>query len=221
MSTQIDPSTSANQKKTSKTRNFSSFDVPSAFKQLGIKNLHSWKIETPPIPPSDFFKQRLAKLELFFDLRNYEESKKLIIDALCEEGIETCKHLKIWKGALLRSNQTSGNVDYLIAEKKAYLEAPMLCIVEAKKDDFEQGLAQCLVEMQACQWTNLQFGHSIEVLGMITNGETWRFYKLTTDAKVYETLPYSTNDLDAIIGALRFIFEQCEQSLLTVMNAAE
>ena len=27
-----------------------------------------------------------------------------------------------------------------------------MCVIEAKKDDFEQGAAQCLVEMQACQW---------------------------------------------------------------------
>jgi hypothetical protein len=221
MSTQINKLVSQTKKKKApKTKNFSSFDVPSAFKQLGIKNLHNWKIEAPAIAPSDFFKQRLVKLESFFDLRNYEESKKLIIDALCEEGMETSRYLKVWKGALLRSDVTGGNVDYLIAEKKAYLEAPMLCIVEAKKDDFEQGLAQCLVEMQACQWNNLQLGHSIEVLGIITNGETWRFYKLTTDQKVYETLPYAMNNLDTIIGALRFIFEQCEKSLLNVMDEA-
>ena len=155
MSTQTDRTVRNNKKKLPKTKNFSSFDLPSAFKQLGIKNLNHWKIEALPIKPSDFFKQHLARLELFFDLRNYEESKKLIIDAPCEEGLEALLHLKVWKGALLRSDTTGGDVDYLIAEKKAYLEAPTLCIIEAKKDDFEQGLAQCLVEMQACQWSSL------------------------------------------------------------------
>jgi hypothetical protein len=33
-----------------------------------------------------------------------------------------------------------------MTEKRGYFEAPFLCIVEAKKDNFEQGLAQCLVD---------------------------------------------------------------------------
>ncbi len=50
--------------------------------------------------------------------------------------------MKIWKGAQLTDETASGYVDYLVAQRKRYLEAPFLCIVEAKKDDFEQGLAQ-------------------------------------------------------------------------------
>jgi hypothetical protein len=96
-----------------------------------------------------------------FDLHNCEESKKLMIDAICEEALQEFKHLKIWKGAPLSDEETSGYVDYLIAERKAYLEAPFLCIVEAKKDDFEQGLAQCLVEMKACRYSNQQLNQSL------------------------------------------------------------
>ena len=36
---------------------------------------------------------------------------------------------------------------YLIDERRGYLEAPDVCTIEAKKDDFEQGIAQYLVEM--------------------------------------------------------------------------
>jgi hypothetical protein len=50
--------------------------------------------------------------------------------------------------------------------------------VEAKKDDFGQGLAQCLVEMQACQWRNTQINKKIDVFGIVTNGDTWKAYKL-------------------------------------------
>lgn len=109
-----------------------------------------WTITVKPVQASDFFHERLTRLKRFFDLRSYEESKKLLIDAICEEALEPTHHLKIWKGAALKSNRATGNVNYLIAENKAYLDAPFLCIIEAKKDDFEQRLAQCLVEMQAC-----------------------------------------------------------------------
>jgi len=106
----------------------------------------------------------------------------------------------------LESDTLTGNVDYLIAENRSYIEAPLVCIIEAKKDNFEQGLAQCLVEMQACQWNNQQLGKVIDVLGIVTNGEGWKFYKLTTDDVVYETLLYSLSDVEAVLGLLHICF---------------
>jgi hypothetical protein len=195
-----------------KKQEFSSFNLARAFKQLEITQLQPWQIPANAIAPSPFFLERLSRLQRVFDLRNYEESKKLLIDAICEEAILPFEHLKIWKGAALESDTLTGNVDYLIAENKAYLEAPMICVIEAKKDDFVQGLAQCLVEMQACQWQNRQLGKDFDILGIVTNGDGWQFYKLAP-GQVYETLLYSINDLPAILGALHFIFHHCDRNL--------
>ncbi|MFY7831056.1 MAG: hypothetical protein ACOVVP_04660, partial [Pseudanabaena sp.] len=149
-----------------------------------------------------------------FDLQSVEESKKLLIDAVCEEAIQEFKRLRIWKGASLEGDRASGYVDYLIAERKRYLEAPMLCIIEAKKDDFEQGLAQCLVEMQACQWINHKLGREIDVLGIVTNGTTWNFYKLVRSGQVYETAAHALGDLEVVLGWLNYIFQNCEHNLV-------
>jgi hypothetical protein len=197
----------------SKKQKFSSFTLPKAFKQLGVTQLQAWQIQAAVIAPSPFFQERLSRLQRVFDLRNYEESKKLLIDAICEEAILPFERLKIWKGAALESDTLIGNVDYLIAANQAYLEAPMVCVIEAKKDDFVQGLAQCLVEMQACQWQNRQLGKNIDVIGIVTNGDAWQFYRLTTTGEAYETLLYSLSDLPAILGALHFIFQNCQQNL--------
>ena len=195
-----------------KKKSFSSFKTKEAFKQLNLTDLLTWELRVKPIAPSEFFHQRLARLENF-DLQSCEESKKLLIDAICEEGIDVFERLKIWKGASLQGKEIGGEVDYLVAEKKRYLEAPFLCIVEAKKDDFEQGLAQCLVEMQACQWCNEQIGKNLDIFGVVTNGNTWSFYQLTSQGEVYESLPYSLGTMGEIIGIIRYIFEQCEKNL--------
>jgi hypothetical protein len=197
----------------SKKKNFSSFSLAEAYKQLGIITLIPWVFESRSIALSDFFKIRLERLQRHFDLRSYEESKKLLIDAFCEEAMEDIHKLKIWKGARLESDVVIGNADYLIAEKKDYLEAPFVCIIEAKKDDFEQGLAQCLVEMQACQWANRQIGKEIEILGIITNAQSWVFYKLNSNGKVFESLAYSLGDPTALLGGLHYIFQECEKNI--------
>lgn len=193
-------------------KSFSSFRYKDAFKQLNITNLVTWQIEVQPIDPSDFFQQRLSRLQCF-DLQSYERSKELLIDAICEEAIQQFETLKIWKGANLESDVVAGEVDYLVAERKAYLEAPLVCIIEAKKDDFEQGLAQCLVEMQACQWNNAQLGKVITIFGIVTNGEGWKFYRLDPNNQVYETVLYSMSDLSSVLGILHEIFQVCEQNL--------
>ena len=202
---------SSNAKKRKK-KNFASFNTTEAFKQLSLTELLLWNIDIQSVIPSPFFQERWARLQCF-DLQKYEESKKIVIDAICEEAIQPYKTLKIWKGAALDSDITTGNVDYLITERKAYIESPYLCIVEPKKDDFEQGLAQCLVEMQACSWQNRQREQEIDVFGIVTNGDGWRFYKLTTEGEVYETLLYGIAHLDEILGLLRYIFQRCEQNL--------
>ena len=101
----------------------------------------------------------------------------------------------------------------MIAENKGYLETPYLCIVEATKDDFEQGLAQCLVEMQACQWENQQVGRSIDILGIVSNGNAWVFYKLAIDNKVYETELYALTDLETVLGWLKHAFQLSQENL--------
>jgi hypothetical protein len=197
----------------SKKRNFSSFRYADAFKQVGLTELLPWQIEFAPYSPSDFFRERLIRLRSAFDLQNCEDSKKLLIDAICEEAIYGISSLKIWKGADLESDTVTGFADYLVAAHRAYLETPFFCVVEAKKDNFDQGLAQCLVEMQACQWCNQQAKQPIDVFGVVTNGEGWKFYKLTIDGVGYETMLYGIQDVAEVLGVLHRIFLDCERAL--------
>jgi hypothetical protein len=194
-------------------KNFSSFTAAEALQELNVSELLRWDVAIPVFQPSAFLPERLRRLENF-DLTFSERAKELLIDAFCEEVVEQHPQLKIWKAAPLQSDDLIGQVDYLIAPRKAYVTTPLLCAVEAKKDDFEKGLAQCLVEMKACRWNNEQAGHSIDVYGIVTNGEGWKFYKLTTEGQVYESLLYSLGDRDKILGILQYVFTKCEENLL-------
>jgi hypothetical protein len=193
-------------------KSFSSFTYKEAFKQLGIAALERWSIDAEPVPISGFFRQRLERLQRF-DLESLEVSKTLLIDAICEEGLEGFDRLRVWKGAYLEGEKTCGNADYLMAERRAYLEGPFVCVIEAKKDDFEQGTAQCLVEMQACQWSNRELGRVVPIYGIVTNGEGWKFYRLAIDGVVSETLLYGIGEMSILLGLLRSFFGLCAQNL--------
>jgi hypothetical protein len=193
-------------------RKFSSFKEADAFRELGIKKLQAWQTDFPPLLPSDFFGERLRRLENF-GLRGSERAKELLIDAVFEEVLEHHQKLRAWKAAPLESDSLTGVVDYLIATRIDYIETPFVCVAEAKNDDFEKGLAQCLVEMQACRWQNEQANRKIDVYGVVTNGGSWVFYKMDTDKRVWASLPYAISSMENILGTLNYIFTQCESNL--------
>ena len=86
-------------------------------------------------------------------------------------------------------------------------------VAKAKKDDFEQGAAQCVVEMVACRWSNLQENHSLDVYGIVSNGQGWQFYKLTVVGEVYESAQYGLEDLSGILGALDYVCGECAKNV--------
>jgi hypothetical protein len=91
-----------------KKKNFSSFNTKEAYQQLNIKMLLPWDHAVKPASPSDFFQERMARLQRHFDLKTCEDSKKLLIDAVCEEALEGFDQIKIWKGASLETTTTTG-----------------------------------------------------------------------------------------------------------------
>lgn len=193
-------------------RNFSSFHIDEALREVNVESVLKWQIEFKPIAPSEFFIERMRRLRKF-DLKRSEGAKELIIDAFWEEALQPFEHLKMWKSVPLNSETLTGVVDYLLTRNIDILEAPYLCVAEAKKDDFEQGLAQCLVEMKAARWRNEQVGKLIDVFGVVSNGAIWQFYKYTKQNEVYGTEEYAARHEAEVLGILDAILVECEKNL--------
>ncbi len=86
-------------------RSFSGFNYKGACKYLNLSELKRWQLEAEPVPLSAFFQQRLERLQRF-DLESLEVSKTLLIDAICEEGLEGFERLKVWKGLTWRGRMS-------------------------------------------------------------------------------------------------------------------
>jgi hypothetical protein len=196
-----------------KTKNFSSFSLDQAFEEVQVEKLLSWKMEPTVQAPSDFFQELLQRLQRF-DTRRNERGRELIIDAIFTEALAGFTRLKVWKGAPLGAEGLTGEVDYLVTRDRDYLAAPYLCVVEAKKDDFEKGLAQCLVEMKACWLNNLALEREIEIFGIVTNGVGWKFYRWANLGEVYETVMYGEHEMPVLLGALHQVLVMCDRYLM-------
>ena len=193
-------------------RNFSGMSLKETMILLQQSDFKLWEIDAPPRPPSAFLQEALRRFDAF-NLTNSEAAKLLLIDALLVEIVPSYPNLRVWKAAVLESDTMIGVADYLIAPKRAYLSTPLLCAVEAKRDDFEQGRAQCLAEMSACRWNNRQENHFVDVYGIVSNGEAWQFYKLLQTGEILETEVYTMKFLPELLGALDYVCAECAQAV--------
>ncbi|MER0440752.1 hypothetical protein [Emticicia sp. W12TSBA100-4] len=123
--------------------------------------------------------------------------------------------LMLWANKSISfSKELSGMPDYILAKQsergKIIFGKPLLAVVEAKKDDFEGGWAQCLLEMYTIQKINGK--PEIPVLGIVSNGDNWEFGKLEGNLFTENALIYSLFPLDTLFSTLSTFFELCKEN---------
>lgn len=193
-------------------RSFSTITLAEAMQLIPADRLALWELVLQPRPLSDTVRDYLLRLRVF-DQENTEAAKLLLIDALLVDVVPNFPHLKVWKAMPLETDTLVGIADYLFSPDYAYLKTPLLCAVEAKRDDFVQGRAQCIAELVACRWNNRREGHERSVFGIVSNGQAWQFYRLDEDNTIVESTLYTTSDLPRLLGALDHLCALCTKGL--------
>lgn len=99
----------------------------------------------------------------------------------------------------------NGYCDFLVSRssEQLYIKAPVIMLVEAKKEDLKPALGQCLAEMVAAQRFNLSKGQAIETIyGVVTSGTVWRFLQLTGQVVSIDLTDYPLLPVDNVLGVL-------------------
>ncbi|MCI5160211.1 MAG: hypothetical protein D3906_17680 [Candidatus Electrothrix sp. AUS1_2] len=164
-------------------------------------------------PAADF--SRIAE-KLSDDLNFINEITvcERIISPILELVSGGYRSLRIWSHVPYNVDQEKGLIgepDYLIAPRTKYgdMGVPPLCIVEAKKEDFEAGWTQALAEMVAA---SLQGGKNC--LSVVTTGKTWEFGKLEHGVFTRDPRRFSaTVNLQEVFDVLNWIFSRAAAHL--------
>jgi hypothetical protein len=104
-----------------------------------------------------------------------------------------------------------GECDFLVTSTQPLpiIQAPIISIVEAKKNDIESGLGQCAAQMLGAQRFNQRdHTHITTIYGCVTTGEVWQILKLTDSTLLLDTERYYINELETILGVLQAIVQQ-------------
>lgn len=99
----------------------------------------------------------------------------------------------------------NGICDFLIGKspEQLFIEAPTMIVVEAKKEDINGGLGQCVAEMIAAQRFNEKNGYFVNKLyGCVTTGNLWKFIKLEEQTVTIGLREYSLPPVAEILGIL-------------------
>ncbi|MBC8135939.1 MAG: hypothetical protein H8F28_08655 [Fibrella sp.] len=98
-----------------------------------------------------------------------------------------------------------GYCDFLVSRDVLVdeIQAPVLFVTEAKKEDLSSGIPRCIAEMVAAQRFNDAKEKPIEtVYGAVTDGTRWRFLSLTGKAVSLDLREYGIAELPQILGIL-------------------
>lgn len=189
-------------------RTFGALSLADAMQLVPADDFVRWQPELLPREPSGNLLETFRRLTAF-DLQTTEAAKLLLIDALLAEVVPEYERLKVWKAMALESETLVGIADYLISPRFAYLKVPLLCAVEAKRDDFVQGASQCVAEMVACRSNNREAGFETDLYGIVSNGESWVFYRLTPSGILYDTAQFALSNLPQLLGQLHLVCAAC------------
>ena len=176
-------------------------------------------IQSIPIETDPYFKNRLDFIlaEGVVFNSEYAICESIIHPILVELWRKYADKLLLWSHQPLNYDENlSGIPDYMVAQRssrgKIILEQPYLIIVEAKKDNFEEGWGQCLAELVAAQKMNSN--QNSRLFGIVSNGKLWEFAVLQQMEFIKNVKYYVLEDLQVLIEALNFIFSNSFEQVI-------
>ncbi len=138
---------------------------------------------------------------------------KKIITPILNVVAEQNTPLNVWIEEPFNVDKEKGLVgepDYLIAPATDYggMALPPLCIIEAKKQDWDEGWTQALAEMVAASIQGAQRCYSV-----VTTGKIWQFGTLEDCIFIKDPNQISaTRELQVVFDTLNWVFAEINNS---------
>lgn len=197
---------------------YSSFTLDSAVKAFHLEIVESAALfsQIEPIVPRPHFVTDLAKKAKVAAAIGTEKAKsELIVASVLFELLENTDYsISLFSGIEFNVDEESGLsgvCDFLISLSPVQylLQAPVIALVEAKKDNVRDGLGQCIAEMVAAQRFNTEMENDIpRVYGAATTGRDWQFLKLEERKLHLDREIYQVRQCDKILGVLTSMVAQ-------------
>jgi hypothetical protein len=190
---------------------YSEYTLEAVEQQLGVTSQEADLFPSAPVAPIPGWLARGTRLAL---ISEKSRSEFIVVPILLAARELTGDRFAIFSGQRLDVDPEkglTGECDFILAVGPALppLHAPVMTFVEAKKNDVETGLGQCIAQMVAARRFNEAAGRmSAPVFGCVTTGETWQFLRLDGQVALLNRPRYYLDNVGGILGVLRAIFDE-------------
>ena len=197
---------------------YSNFTLETVRREFQLEIIESAGIfsEASTVVPQDRFMAELEeKVELAISSGTEKARSELIVtDVLFELRKHFNRRISFFSGiefSVDAERGLTGVCDFLVSLSPilSFLEAPVIILVEAKRENLTIGFGQCAAEMLAAQRFNKEKGNIIRcIYGATTSGTEWRFLKLEGVRLHIDRAVYPIAQCDKILGILSGMVEQ-------------
>lgn len=191
---------------------YTDFSVEQAENILGVR-VESRQLftEIKPISVSLWLSESLKKGKQNALISEKARSEFIVAPILLTVQELTENNVQIFSGQTLNVDAERGlmgECDFILTKTKPtpVLKSPIVTIVEAKKNDVDAGLGQCIAQMFGARIYNERRSESSrDIFGCVTTGETWQFLKLREDIVTVDTNRFYIDDVETILGVFKNI----------------
>ncbi|MEM7535515.1 MAG: hypothetical protein AAF639_25290 [Chloroflexota bacterium] len=140
-------------------------------------------------------------------------SELMVMPILVEVRKQLNRQISLFSGVEFTVDTSmglSGYCDYILSRSsiQIFIDAPVVCMVEAKNLDLSKAYPQCIAEMIAAQRFNAEKSNEIETIwGAVTTGSNWRFIRLIGYDVTIDFDEYLISQIDKILGIFQHILE--------------
>ena len=191
---------------------YTDFDISKVEKELNLEIVIKkidWQFE--PIAPSEWLMNSLERGEQIAFVSEKARSEFIVAPILLAVKEIANNEIQIFSGQTLNVDASlglTGECDFILSKTKPtpILKSPIITLVEAKKNDIELGLGQCIAQMFASMIFNKRNGNDFQaIFGCVTTGEDWQFLKLDGSTAIIDSERFYLSELDKILGIFKSI----------------
>ena len=171
----------------------------------------------PPVEPSDYLKKTIEKNVTKNLATEKAKSEFLIAPIVAEIEERNADVVSFYSGYQFDVDKTlglKGFCDFVLSfsPRSLIITEPVFCIAEAKNDNLDTGIPQCIAEMYAASIFNDRKKRPIStIFGAVTFGFQWQFIRFQNmKAEVDKTI-YGLESLPKILGILQHIVDLQKQ----------
>lgn len=172
---------------------------------------HSLFYDIAELQQSAWLIETLALAKIIAVTSEKAKSELIIMPILAEIVKKNQEKVSLYSGILLNADSKqglNGECDFIFSNKphSYFLESPVFALVEAKNDNIDYGLAQCIAQMLGAVIFNQK--HSIVVpciYGCVTNSDAWQFLKLENNQVFIDDKRHYLDNVSGLLGIFQYI----------------